>query len=276
MNDLAEVRQGWDFIRNWLTTQPNNWATKVMSQAAGADHWASSAKQVFMCCASVNGDDANQWRLYANNGRGYAVELDPSVPLGVRLPDDVTKPTEFRRTLEPSVRVTPWLHVLYSDAEKNAALGGLLRNALADWEAQEAGGFDSEEERRYMGELAQEMLIDALASVAQLMKSSGFEGEAEVRTIVTAYLDGHFNFRATENGVLRYVRLVADLGGEYRNGTVYREDLGDGQTIPVTGVRLGPCLSAQNNVDTVGMLLRQHGFKVAARGVSVSDVPLRP
>jgi hypothetical protein len=275
MNDLAEVRQGWAFVRTWLETQPDNWVTQQIRSTSDADNFAARPTDVFMCCASTEGDDANQWRLYSNGGRGYAVELDASVELAALARKDLPEPIEYghRMSARLSAHVTPWLHVLYTDEEKRATLDGLATNALDDWAQLEADGFDSDEERDHLGEVAQELLIEALATVAQLMKSPGFAGEAEVRVIVTTFRDGCTQFRATPNGVIRYVRLVAAPQDVTRSRVLFEKALGGGKTIPITGVRLGPLLSAQNNTDTIKELLRRSGFSGAT--VSVSEVPLR-
>jgi hypothetical protein len=88
MNDVSEVRQGWDFTRAWLADQdPEDALIRELLRVAQigdntqGQHPAQTRDGIFMCCASLRGDDANQWRLYAGSARGYAVELDPRVPL---------------------------------------------------------------------------------------------------------------------------------------------------------------------------------------------------
>lgn len=71
MNDLAEIRQGWEFIRKWLATQSQDDDVlsdmRDVARAGPEEMWygtAPSVDNVFVLCATQAGDDANQWRLY--------------------------------------------------------------------------------------------------------------------------------------------------------------------------------------------------------------------
>src|SRR4051812_46887785 len=79
LNDLGEVRQGWALIRRLLAELPESDAVDLLKRFA--DEPMRSEHEVFVLSASTRGDDANQWRLYADDGHGYAIELDASVPL---------------------------------------------------------------------------------------------------------------------------------------------------------------------------------------------------
>jgi hypothetical protein len=67
LNDVAEVRQGWQLIQEILDAQPDS---EIVDMLKGfADNPRKAQHEVYLLCASTNGDDANQWRLYADDGR---------------------------------------------------------------------------------------------------------------------------------------------------------------------------------------------------------------
>ena len=293
MNDIAEVRQGWDFIREWVTRQRGRrhpamgMIEFLAAQAEDADppfgHSGTSPDGIYMCCASVHGDDANQWRLYGGGGHGYAVELDPSTQLMAVLPgchprgatagDEDGGPAGE----EPHqfVDVTPWLHVLYSEEQKSAAFTGLVKTAERQLKRIEK---ESVRARRDQGDYYgireahdAQIAID-LARLAQLMKSDGFSGEHEVRVIVVDQFasrpDLVAQFRATPFGVVRYARLSAP--SDIIESPALCADVG-GRKLPITGVRLGPLIRPNNNKSTVHSLLHSSGYLDSS--VSESLVP---
>lgn len=284
MNDLAEVRQGWDFIRAWVKAQPSDLVTDVISDACGEEdddyrHPVRDEEGVFMCCASTRRDDANQWRLYGGEGRGYSVELLADEPLAAisRKPAAPTRPAKSSavrawRTLGESAAVSPWLHVLYTDQEKRAALEGLATNAREAW-ARASGQWKTQEARDEGSQEFRDSLLTDVAVIAQLVKSEGFSGEREVRVIVVAIFDSCSRFRATANGVVRYVPLTARPSGHPAGALVYDKSLGESKTLPVKSVWLGPLIHAQNNERTIQALLSRNRLKEA--GVQASKVPLR-
>src|SRR5664279_4177638 len=79
LNDLAEVRQGWEAISRLLVSREDSEARQLLISLA--THPLDAPHEVFVLSASTAGDDANQWRLYADGGRGYALELDGTVQL---------------------------------------------------------------------------------------------------------------------------------------------------------------------------------------------------
>lgn len=282
MNDVAEVRQGWDFIRDWLDDQPRDPVSDIMRRAADPahEHPASRVDGIFFSCASTRPDDANQWRLYGGAGHGYAVGIDTDIPL-VAMARSESRPKKAPRrppgrlrfvTLGNSASVSPWLHVLYTDSEKAQALAGLLKKASNWWRSRRARGFDDEEARNLEGQEFADGLVTDLARVAQLMKSEGFEGENEVRVIATVMLDGCSRFRPTQSGVVRYLRLTG-APADYRGHEeiVYEREL-TAKTIPIESVRMGPLINVQNNEQTIRALLHRNGFN--GRDIHRSAVPL--
>lgn len=281
MNDVAEVRQGWAFIRNWLEGQDDDDVTKIMRRIAFGDPKDPDSEPedgvagAFMCCASTRGDDANQWRLYAGSGRGYSVALNASVPLaaitGGSNPRGPSGSSMIRFVGE-SVEVSPWLHVIYRDSVKRTALDGLLDAGRRGWARAKAQA-SSDDELENDAEQLWELTASGLTTIAQLMKSKGFEGENEVRVVVYDPLGKSSKFRASTNGAIQYVRLAASPTKRLSHKVVYEDDLGTSKTLPLRSVRLGPLIHAQNNKATVRALLRRNGFRSVT--IDESEIPLR-
>jgi hypothetical protein len=250
-----------------------------------------------MCCASTRVDDANQWRLYGAEGRGYAVELNPLVNLravvsGDRPPimvdsyEDAEGRAHSFVLPSDTVDVSPWLHVLYADEEKSEALAGLVDGASAELVSvaalgARAGSDDGEYYRAHEDLLT--IVGQDLARLAQLMKSPGFAGEDEVRVLAVDHRPEEDStraarFRSTPFGVARYVRLSAsttvvdDDTEPYidPSATLYDDEE---RQLPMTAVRLGPRIRADNNQSTVRALLASAGYLGCA--VEASGIPLR-
>lgn len=292
MNDVAEVRQGWAFIRDWMTDQdPTDDVIKDLKFVAGLDqlspydHPARSTDGVFMCCASTRPDDANQWRLYANAARGYCIELDGRIRLSAvsdgrrpkPLPDQSALPPAKRRIRIPDgVAMSPWLRVLYTHEEKTLALRRLVTRITAERlklvEHATAEGWP-EDDYRVEADMMRDTHSGDLARLAQLMKSAGFEGEHEVRLIAWSWWRAPA-FRATPHGVVGYIRLTQSINQRDPNEVVYLKDPGlvNGKTLPIRSVRLGPLLHVQNNRGTIEALLGANAL--AAVPVIESEVPL--
>ena len=58
LNDLAEIRQGWDSINDWLKTQPKSDVVDLLS-AHAADPMKGK-HEVFVLCGSSADDEATQ------------------------------------------------------------------------------------------------------------------------------------------------------------------------------------------------------------------------
>ncbi|MFJ3404152.1 DUF2971 domain-containing protein [Promicromonospora sp. NPDC090134] len=283
MNDLAEVRQGWDFIREWLDDQPDNdGVLNSMRQVVENERTGSQFATTFMCSASKQRDDANQWRLYANTGRGYAVELDASVRLAVKALGERAHPAltgtgqpSWETLILDSAFVSPWLEVLYENSAKVRALDGLAANARFYSENLPVKSSTYEE----FGEATQQFQADLsieLATIAQIMKSPGFAGENEIRTVVSfAAGDDHVLYRETDYGVVGYVRLGRHPAPRGEGAVVYPSEHREHkelQRLPIRSVGLGPLLSAQNNRVTVERLMQRAGHP---NSVWDSKIPLR-
>ena len=196
LNDLAEVELGWAAVENWLRKHKKSRSAKYLKRML-EDSRRDPKHQVFVLSGTTAGDDANQWRLYADQGRGYAIELDGSVALGVVSLDpkeDVHGTPAFGKITE-FTRVVPWYHVLYDEKSLEKAMDALV--AYADTELAAMDVADHDDAALSMREILDEELSDELAMIAHLVKSSGFRGEQEVRVVARFMWFGkHVGYRA--------------------------------------------------------------------------------
>ncbi|KQS98744.1 hypothetical protein ASG23_13450 [Cellulomonas sp. Leaf395] len=293
LNDTAEIRQGWDHVRRWLAKRAEVEAAVDLMNLAERPIWR--APDTFVLCGSTRGDDANQWRLYGDGGRGYAVGLDSRVPLVALSRKDISEPDpeveravprvsksgtiHLGRMLRDSCTVTPWLHVLYDPDEIDRALAELVSD-FTDEETQRRSEPMDEEESSESWQMLQSAMYERLSVIAQLIKAPGFSGENEVRVIATFLSNHHQRFRGGRYGVVRYVPVT---GGKHAQGKVMwahkaselavAPDWRIKPSLPITSVRMGPLLHPENNREAIEVLLARHGHKNAA--VEPSDVPLR-
>jgi hypothetical protein len=271
MNDLAEVRQGWQKIRLWLDGQPAGEAVNLLRHHA--EEPIRSSHEVFVLCGSTRPDDANQWRLYANGGHGYAVELDPAVPLTVATESDVHPVPAGRMTFSAAgdvVEVGPWMHVIYNDDEMVRALEALIDKIDATTASIQSSTAPPDEKDQALQDVG-EWAYDDLAEIAHLIKQPGFAGENEVRIVVTFFMHRrHIKYRAGAYGVVAYAELVTNPSGGSTYSVLPKKDAVE--TLPIRSVRLGPLLH-EEHVESLKSFLRNNGLD--AVDVSRSGVPLR-
>jgi hypothetical protein len=271
LNDLAEIRQGWDSIREWLKNQPKSNAVDLLSDFA-ADPMKGK-HEVFVLSGSTAADDANQWRLYADGGTGYAIELDGSIQLAVvtDVPAAPSTPRfSYLRTFDIA-SITPWLQVLYSEPEIEAALGQLV--AAVESRSRSIESDDDAEGRDFHYEGLRDDSYEALATVAHLIKAPGFSGENEVRVVATfLWGDHHVHYRPGAHGIVGYATLTQAPRGYSSSVLRPSPDKPAASSLPVKSVRLGPLLGTEHE-NTVRAFLRKNDLKEA--DVTLSAVPLR-
>jgi hypothetical protein len=265
LNDLAEVRQGWEAINRVLATMPESETRELLLSHAQTP--LNGSHEVFVLCASTEGDDANQWRLYADAARGYVMELDSSVRL--------TAVSEFPARERPAPKpgkvkfdwsfvaevalVTPWLHVIYKDDEVLEALEQL--SFIVDGEhsyLETVAASGDEEAYNVERDRIRDESYGALASLANLIKSPGFIGENEVRIVATFVYNGdQIGYRAAANGIVGFATLTGAPEGH--NSRVLRPV--DKETpvptfLPLKSVGTGPLLPEEHRNTLRGFLDR--------------------
>lgn len=274
MNDLAEVRQGWAVISRVLASMPRDDVVDML--IAYAQSPTQDPYEVFILSAASDGDDANQWRLYGNQGRGYAIELDPTMQVGVVSSSDhwPYRTSAIMGAFVADVTdVGVWLHVMYSDLEVERALVELASSVRAQRRVINTTAKDADD----AADRWEELKVDAsgaLASIAHLVKSQGFSGEREVRLVSSfVRLGDHVHYRAGAYGIVGFVNL-ATLPSGHTNFRVIRKPTtaSDLDVLPIRSVRLGPLASVEQ-INTLQVLLDRNGLSGVA--VERSTVPLR-
>ncbi|WP_169165058.1 DUF2971 domain-containing protein [Cellulomonas taurus] len=282
LNDISEFRDGLTYLGTWMRETGGPMTGRILSMLKEDGYWAPSRpSEVFVLSATLDRDDAAQWRLYGGRQAGYAVELDPAVPLGV-ISGDSSEPKESRFSmfnLGGESTVAPWCRVAYTTASKNKMLQSLL-----DWARDDDRAFrvrSRSMKRRGASEdfisdeafLADERLKTAIGTAAALIKPEGFRSEREVRAVASVGVPQlHTRFRATEYGIVRYLRLAAGEG----SNVVVKDTQVDGRPkrrLPAQGVVVGPTPYFEQGRDTVVELCKVGGIDEPR--VEHSIVPLR-
>lgn len=241
LNDLDEIREGWNYVKRSIDAleKTSEFDRDVLSwaQAQLSDSAEARFSDIYVLCASTNGDDANQWRSYGNGGRGYAIELDTSVKLQSRGPSKYTK-------------VAPgWQSCLYSDEQRQHAFDDASNRARDFWGRGEA--LEHHPDEAVAANSAHAAKMDAHFEVAQFAwrcKNIGFSSEQECRTVIQTNEDPQF--RATPAGITAYVEVSVDE---------------DSAPLPIKSIRCGPKLTA-SNARNLERLLKSHE---AYKGVEV-------
>ena len=254
LNDVAELRHGWDFVKGWLEDQSEDEVVEEMMSHVQDPDAANPDVEVFMCCASTLSDDASQWRLYADAAHGYVIELDPSVELAVlsrpaAFPDG-EEPVEYGindlgRMLLDWAQVSPWMRVMYTDGDKATALASFrasLRDLFDEYDRQIRSA-DSWDEADLLRQERNGEVRAGLAILAHCMKAEAFKSESEVRAVATLFYNVHCELRPTSYGIVRYVGLVASPAGVTTSRVVAVEP----SLLPINSVRLGAAQVARNS-----------------------------
>lgn len=278
LSDLTEVRYGWDLVTDWIEGQKQSDAVAEIRRAA--DSFGSRDRDVFVVSASMDGDDANQWRRYGADCRGYVVGLDASARLTVVALNHEEGAAESVQSVLPmgdpvgSVEVSSWLRVFYQPDLVAAALEQLLKSteeALAAAASADCRG-DSDE-AVFAWHDRQSGIRSAVAIIATLAKPAGLFGENEVRIVVDMSSGSrHYWYRGSRDGVVPYVKLVGLPDGSASKRVVDPAEVVVG--LPVQSVTLGPRLRDEN-IGATQNLLRRHGYDTEKIALRCSDVPLR-
>jgi Protein of unknown function (DUF2971) len=279
LNDLAEVELGWRAINEWLTKQKKTaGVTYLKSHIRGSR--MDPKHQVFILSGTTVGDDANQWRLYADRGRGYALALDGSVPLGVvsQDPEEDKKGGRSYGRVTEFVYLFPWHRVLYTRKHLHRALEALVN--YIESELGKVNALSHPEDQEHAAQRLVDKTSEELALIAHLSKTAGFSGEHEVRVVARFMWYGkHVGFRAGAYGIAGHVHLVRADGYEGSLRRVVPAPSMEDRTaldflhpVPVTHVRLGPLVHSGNR-ETVEAFLAANGLSTVK--VRRSTVPLR-
>lgn len=284
LNDVAEVVEGRRKVADFINQLP---AGELRDELTSAQNYVSDANgpgpsDVFVLSASLQEDDANQWRLYADHGRGFCIEFHTQVAFTVRARTALasTKPPDpgtgnlnlgFMRDVS---YVSPWSRFLYHDKERSTAFSNLRDWAQkaynlaadADWAGPESGDLPPLQVLNYE-------MSRALASLTRCIKGPGFAGESEARIHVSSlWGDHHAHFRPGADGIVRHYELMASTPSEREAHRVtLRRDEG---VLPIRSVRLGPAQRFDLAEPAIRSLLSRYGHPSSVE-VLESRVSLR-
>lgn len=187
LNDLSELEYGLRLFRDSL---------KTLSEERGLDEivplqvalsplaMANSLRTVFVLSASRNGDSLNQWMHYGNS-RGFAIELDMSLPLNTAVKHGLK---EGLNRMSDVIPRAGWSDVDYLESSQTSRARELLLTALPGTPDSRSVGF---------------MSLLALDAIAR-MKHPAFEAEEEVRSLFTSE-PSTANFRESDGRLVMYV-----------------------------------------------------------------------
>ncbi len=271
LNDLAEVRHGWEVVKSWLLQQPPSESAELLSEMA--ENPLEQEHEVFVLSGSTAPDDANQWRLYAQGGNGYSVEIDPAVRLAAfsdapeaeRVIDDGSGGTTINIAwfFSENASVSPWYHVMYTVDETETALRELLASTAKAISSMKAPGRELDDaDRSEERDVLHGKALEALGTIAHLTKEPGFSGENEVRTVATFLAaDEHIRYRPGTHGIIGYGLLCPCPDGHPFGRVFHRPGGIEGSRpagpLPIRSVRLGPLLHDEH-VSTVRRLLSRN------------------
>lgn len=263
LNDYSEITAGQAFVRaRWAElrqsfearhgTPPTEVIDGVLT-GAYPKLWVTGAEGAFVVCASRFADDANQWRLYADDGRGFSVELDTEVDLevvdqtaGVDDQDDDLAPEEGL------ANISGWRPVMYSHEDRSRAFDDLLA-----WIGNHQLVAQATTTRELVENLPPRFSEGRMFNgIYQFIKTPGFAGENESRIVVTfaGRADDFVGFRATKTGIVRTAQLrsrAVPLAPTNRTSV---------RPLPIRRVIMGPAQRYDLGAPAVRALLDRHGY----------------
>ena len=270
LNDPGEVKYGWEWIERWLYCRGSKIdeavardLLRIVPGERADDDRPSPVlddylNTTFVLCASESSNDASQWRLYGDEGRGCVLELATGAVNGLVALETNFEPgsTSWSRLGTPWV--TPWVKVLYQEAARNTVIESFFHYFASKWPQMTA--------------IKREREARKLHIIASLIKHDSYESEKEVGTIVLVDDPMYVNYRSSAVGVSSFCNLTHLVARE--TGICAR--VGWYPTLPLAGIELGP-LTTQASIRATENLLVNAGSRLASRDVRVSksDIPMR-
>ncbi|WCS26539.1 DUF2971 domain-containing protein [Methylobacterium sp. NMS14P] len=247
LNDPTELLHGLDMFRVALAEPPNlgitrlNDKIKELNELNPAQVLPSSAR-FFVLSTSWHRNDLGQWRSYADNGRGFALEFD-------RL--------ELSKHFDTTFPGGKYYAVIYDDADVMSKMGIIAQRAKNILQNISNGP------QRYAIDDAVDMVIEeslrAATEIALYYKHSGYKDEQEFRyvnipDVKTALIEN----RRRHYEIVEYQAL--NLSSHISN--------------IVRGITVGPSGGA-NSRKFAADVLRIYGGSVSNIPISSSNIPYR-
>lgn len=228
--------------------------------------------EVFVACASTQGDDVSQWTRYTPwPDVGYCIALDPKTPLAIAREEPLLeRGSGSWAAMFDSARTSRWSAVVYGQQQFAHAMAQFI--PWADSLVSNADAGEPLDDYSLLQE-AEDTATTALSALTRLAKDAGFASENEARVVSSAMASGRYvKSRPSRYGVVRYVELAA---GSQDRGFVVRdeEQKGSWERLPITSITIGPSPFADRGVRSVRRLLKENGYEDVP--VKVSDCQMR-
>jgi Protein of unknown function (DUF2971) len=190
LNDTQEIKYGWSEFLETLghgRDEPSEFSDAYAAQLlsindAGAENLESLGDSVFVACFSERPDDLNQWRSYADDGRGVALGFDLEKISMVKVPYYYHTPAGLAPVIaENTKEQIEWGSFLQKVSYGHVAREKAISHAL--WKIEQHCGPNSE--NSFETKVANSIgLISHTLSDLALIKDAGFESEREWRLTI--------------------------------------------------------------------------------------------
>ncbi len=241
-NDAEELTHGYRIVKKVIQEQLNSQCTRsrrnFLKEVRNIFETTSS-EGVYICCFCQDDNLLSQWRGYGASGSGVCLSFKPTGFSYITGPDS-----------PPRGLVRLWKVFYKPDTQR-----GIVKKAL--------NFAFSDRSNRPTKERARKA-ADAILFFIPTFKNQDFEEENEVRLIFTPEPDFSTQpqFRVSRGMLTPYYSLNK-LSGE----------LIPTRHLPLTGIRVGPSISKDLNVESIRILLTNAGYKDVE--VESSDTPFR-
>jgi hypothetical protein len=250
LNDSTEVRYGARLFKDALT--------KLLSEYAGEqqllafiqetlkffdeepDFPVNAAIPYFVTCFSLDGDDLNQWRSYCYGENGYAIGFKASGLLGI--PNSLLVRVNYDRDAHLRLAIkasNATVRFFKEGIEKKRA------DSIEQWTKEFLAVWD-----------------DVITQLAPMIKDPSFLSEKEFRIVHQLTTDD-----------ARSIRVMQKETMMSRHLPLRTPSIAVVPTLPIVGVRVGPCRHPAVTRISVDTALRQRGYGGGL--VSSSSVPFR-
>jgi hypothetical protein len=250
LNDSTEVRYGARLFKDALSQLRSEYAGETQLLAfiqetltffnEDPDFPVNAAIPYFVTCFSLEGDDLNQWRSYCNGENGYAIGFKAGGLIGI--PNSLLVRVNYDRDahLRLVLKAAHATVRFFKDGiEKNRA------ESIVQWTKEFLEVWD-----------------DVITQIAPMIKDPSFLSEKEFRIVHQLTTDD-----------ARSLRVIQKETMMTRHLPLRTPSIAVVPTLPIVGVRVGPCRHPAVTRISVDTALRQRGYGGGL--VSSSSVPFR-
>ena len=253
LNDLEEISFGLASLRTNLErfsiqSSLDASAYERFKRVLADEIIGKQIDSLFVLSSSYHPDSLNQWHHYSDID-GYAIELDTSVPLGVKLDNGST----FLGRNKDTYVFPNWYDVVYNYDEHASTSHNIFRFLL-----------ELIKDPRFSDDNLL-FLVSRFVVMSHIsrFKHVGFKDEREVRFISSRSAEGQIKYRTSNGRLVPYIELFVHKEGSDSS----RSDFDF-----IKGIVCGPT-THQNDVLLLENLLASRGL--AHIKVSRSDIPFR-